>query len=157
MAEQRRDYLLQQIELLRQFVSRLARDRNPAGVDEALQLALSLQEKLFPIPAAEFLVLDPDEQVNRLLANETPDAGREKCQTYAALLREAAFLYELRGRSDLAMGARQLALHVVLLAAATPPNEATHQLVLKLTNDLAGEPLHAPVAALLAEFEHDEA
>jgi hypothetical protein len=157
MAEQRRDYLLQQIELLRQFVSRLARDRNPAGLDEALQLALSLQERLFPIPAADFLVLDADEQVNRLLANETPAAGREKCETYATLLREAAFLYELRGRDDLAAGARQLALHVVLLSADSPPNEMTRQLVLKLTNDLAGEPVHAPVAALLAEFEHDEA
>ncbi|MBI5425552.1 MAG: hypothetical protein HZA32_15850 [Opitutae bacterium] len=157
MPAQRRDYLLQQTELLRQFVARLVHDRNPADVDEALQLALSLQEKLFPIPAAEFLVLDADEQVARLLANESPAAGREKCETYAALLREAAFLYELRGRSDFAAGARQLALHVVLLAAPQPPDEATRQLVLKLTNDLAGEPLHAPVAALLAEFEHDEA
>lgn len=157
MAEQRRDYLLQQTELLRQFVARLVRDRNPAGVDEALRLALSLQERLFPMPAAEFLVLDADEQVNRLRANETPSAGREKCENYAGLLREAAFLYELRGRSDLATGARQLALHVVLLAADEPPDETTRQLVLKLTNDLAGEPLHAPVAALLAEFEHDKA
>lgn len=157
MAEQRRDYLLQQIELLRQFAARLVRDRNPAGIDEALQLALSLQEKLFPLPAAEFLVLDADEQVNRLLANETPTAGREKCETYAALLRETAFLYELRGRDDLATGARQLALHIVLLTATEPPDAATRQLVLKLTNDLAGEPLHAPVAALLAEFEHDKA
>ncbi|WP_415911149.1 hypothetical protein [Oleiharenicola sp. Vm1] len=157
MPEQRRDYLLQQTELLRQFVARLVRDRNPAGVDEALQLALSLQERLFPLPAAEFLVLDADEQVSRLLAQETPAAGREKCETYAALLREAAFLYALRGRDDLAAGARQLALHVVLLASATPPGETTRQLVLKLTNDLAGEPLHAPVAALLAEFEHDQA
>lgn len=157
MPEQRRDYLLQQTELLRQFVARLVRDRNPAGVDEALHLALSLQERLFPVPAAEFLVLDADEQVNRLRANETPTAGREKCESYAALLREAAFLYELRGRNDLAAGARQLALHVVLLAADEPPGETTRQLVLKLTNDLAGEPLHAPVAALLAEFEHDKA
>lgn len=157
MPEQRRDYLLQQTELLRQFVARLVRDRNPAGVDEALRLALSLQERLFPIPATEFLILDPDEQVNRLLANESAATGREKCQSYAALLRESAFLYELRGRSDLAAGARQLALHVVLLSAAEPPDEATRQLVLKLTNDLAGEPLHAPVAALLAEFEHDQA
>lgn len=155
MAEQRRDYLLQQTELLRQFVARIVRDRDPARIDEALQLALSLQEKLFPVPAAEFLALDADEQVNRLLANETPAAGREKCETYAALLAEAAYLYELRGRTDLATGARQLALHVTLLAAASPPDEATRQLVLRLTNDLAGEPLHAPVAALLADFEHD--
>lgn len=157
MAEQRRDFLLQQIELLRQFAARLVRDRNPAGIDEALRLALSLQERLFPIPASEFLVLEADEQVSRLLANETPATGREKCETYAALLREAAFLYELRGRDDLAAGARQLALHVVLLAAAEPPDETTRHLVLKLTNDLAGEPLHSPVAALLAEFEHDKA
>jgi hypothetical protein len=157
MPEQRRDYLLQQTELLRQFVARLVRDRNPAGVDEALQLALSLQERLFPIPAGEFLVLDADEQVNRLRANESATAGREKCESYAALLREAAFLYELRGRNDLAAGARQLALHIVLLAADEPPGDTTRQLVLKLTNDLAGEPLHAPVAALLAEFEHDKA
>lgn len=157
MPEQRRDYLLQQTELLRQFVARLLRDRDTARVDEALQLAFSLQERLFPLPAAEFLALEADEQVARLQAKETPRAGREKCETYATLLAESACLYELRGRSDLAVGARQLALHVTLLAAENPPDASTRRLVQRLTDELAGEPLHAPVAALLAEFAPDRA
>ncbi len=117
MAGQRQDYILREIELLRQFVARLARDRNPAGLDEALRLSFSLQEKLFPLPAAEFLVLPVDEQIAALRAGESSAGGQEKCLTYARLLRETASLYEYRGRADLAAGARQLALQVALSAA----------------------------------------
>lgn len=156
MAEQRRDYLLQQTELLRQFVARLLRDRDTARIDEALQLAISLQERLFPIPAPQFLALEADEQIARLQAHESPDTGREKCATYATLLAESATLYELRGRDDLATGARQLALHVTLLTAGNQPTAATRQTVGRLINDLDGAPLHAPVAALLSEFENGD-
>lgn len=153
MAEQRRDYLLQQTELLRQFVARLIRDRDGPRIDEALHLAFSLQERLFPIPAAEFLQLEASEQVSRLLAGESPTRGREKCETYATLLAESASLYELRGRADLSVGARQLALHIALLVAPKPADKSAQALVSRLRESLGGETLHAPVAQLLADYE----
>ncbi|MBI2498049.1 MAG: hypothetical protein HYV75_09140 [Opitutae bacterium] len=117
MAGQRQDYILSEIERLRLFVARLTGSRDGAGLEEALRLAFSLQEKLFPRPAAEFLQLAVDDQIAALRAGESPAGGREKCLTYARLLAETATLYGLRGREDLAAGARQLALQITLTAA----------------------------------------
>ena len=109
MPGQRKDYVMDQIELLRQFVARLAGDHSRVGLEEALQLSLHLQEKLFPLPAPEFLGLPVDEQIAALRRGESPATGRDKCLAYARLLRETASIYEFRGRPDLAAGARQLA------------------------------------------------
>jgi hypothetical protein len=149
----RRDYLLNQIDLLRQFVARLVDGGANAGLDDMLQLAFSLQEKLFGMPPAEFLTKEVSEQINALQVGESAASGREKCLTYAQLLKETAALYDFRGRGDLAAGARQLALHVVLIVALQAPDNAAARdlaetLIAKL--DLSG--LHAPVRELLDEF-----
>jgi hypothetical protein len=149
----RKDYILDQIELLRQFVARLTIDRNPAGLEEALQLSFDLQEKLFPRPAPEFLALPVDAQIAALRAGESPATGHDKCLTYARLLQQTASLYEFRGRPDLAAGARQLALQVALdLAVASPADATAAPLVTELLARLDPRDLHPPVRELLDQF-----
>lgn len=154
MPSQRRDYILQQIDLLRQFVARVARSKESAGLDDMLQLSFSVQEKLFGRPPAEFLRLEVSEQVAALMAGESKSAGHEKCLTYAALLQETAALYEFRGRDDLAFGARQLGLHVALTIATDQPEkpEAVRALIDELLPTKMLDDLHPPVKALLEEY-----
>jgi alkylation response protein AidB-like acyl-CoA dehydrogenase len=153
MPGQRRDYLMHQIDLLRQFVARLVDGHANAGLEDMLQLAFSLQEKLFGRPPAEFLALEVSAQIASLRAGETDAVGREKCLTYARLLQHTAALYDHRGRSDLGAGARQLALHVSL--AVGLENRAdleTAELIESLAGTLDPTELHPPVAELLADF-----
>lgn len=154
MAGQRQDYILAQIELLRQFIARLARSRDRIGLEEALQLAFNLQEKLFPLPPAEFLQLEAAAQVAALQAGESPADGRAKCLTYAQLLQGTATLYDYRGRADLAAGARQLALHVGLSLAldGAERNAAADALVDHLIPLVDPDQLHPPVRELLDRF-----
>lgn len=153
MPGQRKDYVLDQIELLRQFVARLVHDRNPAGLEDALRLSFNLQEKLFPLPAPQFLALPVDEQIAALRAGEAPATARAKCLAYARLLEQTACLYDFRGRADLALGARQLALHVALDVALEPPaDEAAATLVTDLLGRLDPLELHPPVREMLDRF-----
>lgn len=154
MPAQRQDYILGQIALLRQFVARLLRRKEPAALEEALQLAFHLQEKLFPVPPAEFLKLDVAAQIAALRAGQSAETGRERCLTYATLLKETATLYALAGREDLATGARQLALHVVLAVAVDqPPGDSpTSVLLAELLTALGDAELHPPVRELLSKL-----
>jgi len=154
MPAQRQDYILTQIELLRRFVARLANKREQAGLDEALQLAFHLQEKLFPLPPDEFLRLEVGRQIEALMAGESKAAGHKKCLTYAQLLKETAMLYQIRGRDDLAAGARQLALHVALSIAMDQPEspEPIDALVEELSALVDHENLHPPVLELLNAY-----
>jgi hypothetical protein len=154
MPSQRRDYILQQIDLLRQFVARVARSKENAGLEEMLQLSFNLQEKLFGRPPIEFLAMDVGNQVATLMAGESKAAGHEKCLTYASLLKETATLYEFRGRDDLAFGARQLGLHVALTIALDHPDqpERVRALVDELLPTQALDELHPPVKALLEQY-----
>lgn len=86
MAGQRQDHLLRQIDLLRKFVAQSAGSGDTGGLEQALQLALHLQEKLFPMPAADFLRQTVDGQVASLRAGENKAAGHAKCLAYAELL-----------------------------------------------------------------------
>lgn len=155
MPAQRQDYILNQIELLRRFIARLANKREQAGLDEALQLAFHLQEKLFPIPPAGFLKLEVSEQIAALNKGESVATGHAKSLTYAQLLKETATLYEIRGREDLAAGARQLALHVALAIALDQPSapEPVHALVDELNATVDHETLHPPVLELLEAYQ----
>ncbi|WP_438482206.1 hypothetical protein [Oleiharenicola lentus] len=118
-----------------------------------LQLSFSLQEKLFNMPPSEFLQKEVSEQVASLKAGESVAAGREKCLTYASLLKETAALYENRGHDDFATGARQLALHVTLSVALENPSDVVAD---KLVGDLLAKldplQLHPPVRELLEQF-----
>ncbi|AOS45159.1 hypothetical protein Verru16b_02235 [Lacunisphaera limnophila] len=153
MSIQRQDYVLRQIALLRQFIARLASQRTDRELEEALLLSFHLQEKLLPLPPAEFLRLDLDAQITALRHLEPPAAARDKCLSYAGLLAETAELYDLKGRDDLAAGARQMALYASLVVALEHPADASAiALINRLTAALDPAELHAPVAELLAEF-----
>lgn len=153
MSAVRQDYILRQIDLLRQFVSRLAKRRTEPELDEALLLAFHLQEKLFPVPPAEFLRLDLDEQIATLRRGESREAGNARCRTYATLLKETAELYDYKGQPDLAAGARQLALYAALqVSVDDPADAAAEQLVRDLLPAIDPTTLHAPVAALLEQL-----
>ena len=155
MPGQHQDYMLGQIQLLGEFVARLLRRRDEAGLQEAIQLALYLQEKLFAMPAAEFLRLEVSAQIAELKKGESKEEGHAKCLSYATLLKETATLYALGGKNDLATGARQLALYVVLSVAVDQPtgDTSTNVLLAELNASLAGTELHPPVRELQEKFD----
>lgn len=153
MSAPRQDYLVRQIELLRQFVARLVHDRRPAELEQALQLSLTLQEKLMPLPVREFLQLDAAAQFAALSRHEQPADAAEKCLTYAELLVHTASLYELRGRDDLALGARHLALHIATLAALEHRDAAARDNVALLRQLVPAGELHPPMRDLLARLD----
>ncbi len=156
MAGQRQDYILRQIELLRQFVARLTTGKGDRELEEALLLSFHLQEKLLPMPPGDFLRLELAEQIEALRRNESPAAAHEKILTYAGLLAETAALYELKHRDDLAAGARQMGLYAALCATAEQPGDpGARALVERLSATLTPDELHAPVAELLADFRAD--
>jgi len=154
MAGQRQDYILRQIDLLRKFVAQLTGSGDKGGLEQALQLALHLQEKLFPMPAADFLRQTVDDQVASLMAGESKSAGHAKCLTYAELLQQTARLYQIRDRDDLAAGARQLGLQVALLVGLDDPADpaAVALIVTGLLAEVEPLDLLPPVRELLDEF-----
>ncbi|MBA4138016.1 MAG: hypothetical protein C0518_11920 [Opitutus sp.] len=157
MAGQREDYLIREMARLRILVAALLDRRNPADVDHALELSLAMQVKLFPLPAREFLSLDAADQFNRLCTNRPADEAAESVLTYAELLVHTATLYDCKERTDLATGARQLALHMALLVALELHDPAGDNTVDLLRRSLAGEQLHAPVHELLGAYDRSRA
>jgi hypothetical protein len=157
MAGQRQDYILRHIELLRKAVARLinaGKDARREESDEALQLAMHLQEKLFTMPAAQFLQQPVDGQIASLLAGESKGSGQAKCLAYAELLRETARIYQHRDREDLTAGAHQLALHVALHVALNEPADpaAVRALVTDLLAAIDPLDLLPPVREQLDEY-----
>ena len=149
----REDYLVRQLDLLRQFVARLVRDRRPDEVEAALLQAFALQERLLPLPAAEFLRLDAAGQFAALARGRPADAAAERCLAYAELLVHTATLYDLRGRDDLATGARQLALHLAALAAVELGDGPARTTARQIRGLVPEESLHPPVRELLARLD----
>jgi hypothetical protein len=158
MGAQRQDYILRQIDLLRQFVKRLLLKRPDPELDEALLLALHLQEKLFPIPPPEFLRLDLPAQIDLLRRNEPAAAGNANCRAYAALLAETARIYEHKGQPDLAAGARQMGLYAALSAVLGDAHDAeAGTLARELLAAVDVQALHPPVIALLQQLRDSPA
>jgi len=153
MSGQRQDYILRQIDLLRQFVKRLVQKRPDSELDEALLLALHLQEKLFPLPPAEFLRLELAEQIAQMRRNESREEGNAKCCAYAALLGETARLYEHKGEPDFAAGARQMGLYAALSVALDDPADAEANLLAReMLVQLDAHSLQPEVIALLEQL-----
>lgn len=153
MPGQRQDYILRQIELLRQFVARLTSSGGDRELEEALLLSFHLQEKLIPLPPAEFLRLELADQVEALRLHVSPAEGRDNCVTYARLLAETAALYDLKGRPDLADGARQMVLYAALCVALDGTGDpAADELIADVFPRLDPDSIHAPVAELLADY-----
>ena len=161
MSAQQQDYILRHIQTISRLIARLRfkgkllGEEDRAEVNEALLLAMHLQEKNFGRPAAEFLNFSADEQFAALLQGESKAAGHVRCLTYATLLRDTAELYAYRGNTDLALGARHLALHLALRVALDEPLDASvaRALVRSLHLLLDGAELHPPTQELLDQFE----
>jgi len=116
VAAQRDDYLLRLLAQLRELLARLVRLRLAGGYDEALQLLMEAQERLFGRPVAEVAARPLEDQI-AVLAKDVPAAvAAEKCALYADLLREASAIFRARGAVDLAPAALTLAAQVVLTA-----------------------------------------
>lgn len=157
MSGQRQDYILRQIDLLRQFVKRAVHKRPDAELDEALLLAMHLQEKLFPLPPAEFLRLDLAAQIACLRRNESRAGGNARCTAYAALLAETARLYDHKGEPDLAAGARQMGLYAAVSVVLDNRTESEANLLAReLLLQLDVKSLYPPVVALLAQLDEVE-
>jgi len=158
VSTQRQDYILRQIDLLRQFVKRIVGKRPDPELEEALLLAFHLQEKLFPIPPVQFLQLELSAQVELLRRHESPAIGNENCRAYAALLAETARLYEHKGQPDLAAGARQMGLYAALsvVLADSADGEAS-ALARELLAAIDVQTLHPPVIALLEQLRDSAA
>lgn len=148
-----RDYFLRYIELIGQFLAQATKLRQSGKLDEALRVLLQAQEKLFARPANEFVTLPLDEQMRLLAVGESAENARAKRIGYAALLREAAAVYRMRDREDLAVSAHQLALHVMLTVAVEQPAEAEELIpgIRALLAEVPAEQLYEPVKELLAK------
>ncbi|MBX3750800.1 MAG: hypothetical protein KF897_11995 [Opitutaceae bacterium] len=124
MAPQRQDYLLRLIEELGRFVREALRSGEPQRAEAALPALVQAQERLFARPAAQFVGLTPEAQVDLLAFAESPATAQEKCATYAAILDYAAELYEPAGRPALALASREWANTVRAIAATRWPVSA---------------------------------
>lgn len=154
MAGQRDNYVLREIDRLRVLIASLLNPpRTPAKVEEGLRLALSLQTKLFPIAAGNFLALPPAAQFDRLRLKLSADEAAEKCATYAELLFHTATLYDFSDRHDLASGARQLSLHIALLTEDAFGSEDARRLAALLASAVNRRELAPAVHELLEQFE----
>ncbi len=161
MPSQQQDYILRHIETIGRLIARLRRKGKTLGeedktdLNETLLLALHLQEKNFGMPAAKFLGLSADEQLAALQSGEAKSAGQARCLTYATLLQHTAELYAYRGSTDLALGARLLALYIALSVALESPADAapvrTH--VRDLLAILDGADLPPSTREMLEQFE----
>ena len=147
----RDDYILRYLDLIRQFLTQAIKLRDKGSPEQALQILLQGQEKLFARPAPEFIGLSLDEQLRLLTIGETAENSRAKRLAYAMLLREAGNIYRERDRSDLAESAFQLALHVLLTVTIETPAESSPQIesIRELVSQIPPEQLQAPVKEML--------
>ena len=162
----RDDYLLRFVDLLRQAIAESIKLREKGRPDQAMFALMVAQEKLFARPLAEFAPLPLEEQLRLLTLNEPAPTAREKVLGYARLLREAAFNYGARDRSDLAESTFQLALTVGLHGALDYIDEGASAVVqpsvlsadaIEFLRDLLGrippQKLHAPVVEMLKRVQ----
>jgi hypothetical protein len=159
MANEEQDYLLKMLQELRQFIAQVVKTGDTSGANEALLAVVHAREKLFGQPTSEFGKLPIAEQMSWLAAGEHPAKAREKCLTYAAILKSAGLIYQVQNEDQLASGAYQLSLYIVLILAVQ--TQASYDELRSEIVDLKGkippEALNPPVLELLlrgeAEFE----
>ena len=152
---QRQDYILRLIDELREFVNAMVRGGDPGQGAEALHAVLHAQQQLFQRPPAEFLSADLAQQIDLLARGESPAGAVEKVATYAAILEQAARVYDSLPRPTLALGSRQLALAALATAAVRWPAQradlAAQLGALRAT--IPVEALNLPVRELLQAFD----
>jgi len=124
MSPQRQDYLLRLIEELGRFVRAALSPGEKHRAEAALPALVEAQEKLFAMPAPQFLGRTPEAQVELLAKGESDATAVEKCHTQAAILDYAAELYDAADRPALALGSRQWAAAIREAAANRWPGLA---------------------------------
>ena len=136
---------------LRQFVRAALGAGGAPGAKEALHAVMHAQQQLFQRPVAEVMGLSLFEQIDLLGLGYTPDVAAEKVSTYAAILEQAALVYDGTSQPDLALGSRQLALGALLTAANRWPETASmlEAEITALRRQLSEEELNAPVQEML--------
>jgi hypothetical protein len=151
MANDQEDYIIRIIAMIGQMLARITALRQMGNYGEALQITMIAQEKLFGHPAAEFVMLPIADQLALLARGEPAPLARAKGQAYAALIKEAAQVYQARGDAALAASALELSLMVILTLASDPgsaPGEFKDEIA-DLSASIRIEDLHPPVRALL--------
>jgi hypothetical protein len=154
MSGQRQDYLLREIARLRALVAALLNRSAPGEIEQALQQALNLQVRLFPLPAEQFLALDTVSQFERLIANTTDP--EEQVNSFVELLVHTATLYDLKGLDDLGRGARQHALHLALLGALELGSASSAELARAIRTGVDEAECHPPLQELWRRFDAEQ-
>jgi hypothetical protein len=147
-----RDYLLRLIEQAGLMLRRAIEQRERRSPQEALQSVMAGCERLFGLEAVELFRLTPDQHYAMLTAEGAPDA-REKVLIYAALNAEAARAFLQLNQPAHARQSFVNALRLVLQARLAFPADGWPDYAPReadLLAALAGEPLDADTAALLA-------
>ena len=126
MSPQRQDYVARIIEELGRFAREVLASGDRARAESALPAIIQAQEKLFALPAPDFLGRSPAEQVALLAFGESDATAVEKCRTQAAILDHAAELYEAAGRPALALASRQWAEAIREATADRWPEQSTN-------------------------------
>jgi hypothetical protein len=159
MANEEQDYLLRMLQELRQFIAQVAKTGDTSGAHEALLAVVHAREKLFGKPTSEFGRLPVAEQLAWLAAGESPQTARDKCLTYAAILKSAALIYQVQNDDAMATSAYQLSLYIVLILGVQT-KESYAELISEirdLRSKIPEDALNPPVKELLlkgeAEFE----
>ena len=155
MAGKRDDFLLRAIDQLRQMVAQAVKLRDSGQLEQALFAIIHAQEGLFARPAQQFMTLGLDEQIRLLKLGESPETGRGKCIGYALSLKEAGLVYEARDKPDLAQGAFQSALYILLVIAVENPRAAEEikAPIVGLLERVPVEQRHPPLMDLLKQLE----
>jgi hypothetical protein len=150
----RDDYFLRFLALLRQAIAQMVRFRTAGRFNEALDLALQTQEKLFARTTAQLAGLSLEELLRLLRLDEPPETADQKVLAYGALLRETGLVYAAMDRNDSALGCFQLALHVMLTVVVTQPAPAedTWATLRDLLARIPPDQLHAPAKEMLQQL-----
>jgi hypothetical protein len=147
----RDDYFLRFVNLLREALAEAVKLRQGGRHEQALLVIIQTQEKLFVRPAAEFIGLTLDQQIELLRRGEKPVDVRMKLLAYASLMREAGEIYAARDRAELAAGAFQAALHVNLVVATedAAPDDNLLGTIGELLKRIPPDQLQPPVVEML--------
>ncbi|HEY1792065.1 MAG TPA: hypothetical protein VGG34_04045 [Opitutaceae bacterium] len=111
-----RDYLMRLIEEAVQVIFQIASLRRERRPDSALAATVNAMERLFGMPAQDFMSLDPDGLFEQLTREEGAETARDKCLFFAALNQQAGLAYEEKDLRALAQPAFHLALVFTLRA-----------------------------------------
>jgi hypothetical protein len=155
MLTSRRDYILRIIDEVSRILGQIVFKRRAGADQEALETVVVGLERLFVMDADQVFLLTPDQHYTLLADDESGEFARDKILLYAALSTEAGAIYATQGKTEMARATRLNALRFVLKARMNYSNDALPVYApnpADLLQTLAGEPLDATTAELVAAF-----